>query len=268
MTNHRRLSASEMCTYPWSFADELVLWDELELHQVGLLAGKVDAHGREDAVAKLHERSMTATTVITGNFDLSDPGSWDEKREAVKSAIDLAAEVGGAVYFTPGRRDGRSFDELTASLAEAVAPCVDYAGERDVPLAIEPTQRTDQSFVHTLRDSLDVADRARISVIADLGNCWTERDYEDVVRHAGTHIAVVQFSDVPYGTSADPYPGRVVPGDGDLDVAGFIRAALDAGYEGAFELEVVGRAIDDEGHGPALRRSVAYANAVLADVVP
>ena len=26
---HERLAVSEMCTYPWPFADELVLWDDL-----------------------------------------------------------------------------------------------------------------------------------------------------------------------------------------------------------------------------------------------
>jgi sugar phosphate isomerase/epimerase len=266
---HPRLSVSEMCTYPLPFAEELDLWDELGVRKVGLLINKVDAFGRDAAIAALRERSVRATTVITTMFDLSDPASWDETRAAVNDSVDLAAAVGGCTYFTPGRRDGRQFDELAASLADAVAPCVKYAESCGVTLAIEPSLRTDVSFVHTLRDGTDVAERAGIGVIADVGNCWMERDPEDAVRRAGSRLAVVQISDAVYGTVEHPSPGgRVVPGDGDLPLDEFLRAALDTGYTGPFELEVVGPAIEAEGHAAALRRSVERANALLYEVLP
>jgi sugar phosphate isomerase/epimerase len=266
---HPRLSVSEMCTYPWPLAQELELWDELGVRQVGLISAKVDAFGRDAAIAALQQRSMVATTVITGMFDLSDPTGWEATRETINNSIDLAAEVGGCTYFTSGRRDGRSFDDLTAAFADAVAPCAVYAAQRGVRLAIEPSLRTDVSFVHTLRDGTDVAARAGIDVIADLGNSWMERDVEDTVRRAGARIAAVQLSDAVYGTTDHPSPGgRVVPGDGDLALDAFIEAALDTGYTGAFELEVVGPAIEAEGHGVALRRSVERANALLHEVLP
>jgi sugar phosphate isomerase/epimerase len=211
---------------------------------------------------------MRTTTVITGSFDLSSPDTWDATRAQVNDAVDLAAEIGGCTYFTPGRRDGRSFDELTASLAEAVAPCAEHARARGVRIAIEPSLRTDVSYVHTLRDGLDVAEAAGIDVIADLGNCWMERDYEQTVRRGGDRIAVVQFADAVFGTSKEPPPGgRAVPGDGDLGVASFFRAALDAGYTGPFELEMVGPRIEAEGHEAALRRGVERANALLEEVL-
>ena len=153
-------------------------------------------------------------------------------------------------------------------LAEAVAPCVENARRRGVPIAIEPSLRTDQSFVHTLRDGLEVADRAGLDVIADLGNCWMERDYEATVRRAGSRIAVVQFADALFGTPQQPSPGgRAVPGDGDLAIGSFIEAAVDAGYTGAFELEQVGPKIEAEGHAPALRRAVERASALLEEVL-
>ena len=153
---HERLAVSEMCTYPWPLADELALWDDLGVRRVGVITMKVDAFGRDTAIKALREREMTATTIITGNFDLAAPESWDATRAELRRTLDLAAEIGGCVYCTPGRRDGRSFDELTASLADAVAPCVEYAGSVGVRLAIEPSLRTDQSYVHTLRDALQV----------------------------------------------------------------------------------------------------------------
>lgn len=266
--SHPRLSVSEMCTYPWSFADELDLWDDLGVKNVGVITAKLDAFGRDKAVAALHERSMRATTVITGCFDLANRASWDDTRAQIDAACDLAAEIGGVVYFTPGRRDGRSFDELTSSLAEAVAPCTKHAASRGVRLAIEPSLRTDVSYVHTLRDALDVVEVAAIDVIADLGNCWMERDYEDTVRRAGSKMACVQFADAIFGTRGEPPPGgRAVPGDGDLPIAAFLQAALDGGYTGPFELEMVGPKIEAEGHEPALRRAVQRATEILEEVL-
>ena len=156
------------------------------------------------------------------------------------------------------------------SLADAVAPCAEYAESRGVRLAIEPSLRTDVSFVHTLRDGTDVARRAGIDVIADLGQLL------DGTRSRG-HGAPRRRAPSPSSRSptrssarsSEPSPGgRVVPGDGDLALDGFIEAALDAGYRGAFELEVVGPAIEAEGHAAALRRAVDRANDLLYEVLP
>jgi sugar phosphate isomerase/epimerase len=274
---HPRLSVSEMCTYPLPFSEELQLWDELELQHVGLLANKVDDYGRAKAVAALRERGITAVTVTTGHFDLSDPSSWDVTRAAFSSVVDLAAEVGGCVYCTPGRRDGhRSFDDLAAAFAAAIEPVAEYAAKQGVTLAVEPSLRTDVSFAHTLRDGIDLVQRAGISVIADLGNCWMERDVEATVRRAGPVLAAVQFADALYGSTAPPAAGktlaappggRAVPGDGDLAIDAFLRAALDVGYTGAFELEMVGPRIEAEGYAEALRRGVKRSSVMIEELL-
>ena len=48
----------------------------------------------------------------------------------------------------------------------------------------------------------------------------------------------------------------------------FVEAVLDTGYTGAFELELVGPAIEAEGHAGALRRSVERTDALLREVLP
>jgi sugar phosphate isomerase/epimerase len=257
MTPHPRLSVSQMCTYSWSFDEELALWDELGVRQVGVILQKID----EQARAALKERSMTTTTVIIRNFDLAAPETWDATRAEVNRATDLAAELGGSPYFTPGPSDGHPFADLAAALAQAVAPCVAYAESQGVRLAIEPTARADRSFVHTLRDGIEVAEQAGVGVVADLGACWTEPDFEDTVRRAGSRIALVQIADAVIGTS--DHSNRAVPGDGDLDIGAFIEAVLESGYTGAFELELVGLAIEAEGHASATRRAVEHISTLL-----
>ena len=262
MTAHPRLSVSQMCTYPWPFAESLALWDELGVRHAGLILEKIDEPGR----AALRQRSMTSSTVLTRNFDLAAPETWDTTRALLNQATDLAAQLGGCPYFTPGASDGRSVGDLTAALAQAVAPCVAYAESHGVRLAIEATGRVDRSFAHTLRDGIEVAEQVGVGIVADLGICWTEPDFEDTVRRAGSRVAVVQISDAVPGKS--DHSDRVVPGDGDLDIGAFVEAALEAGYTGAFELELVGPAIDAEGPAHAVRRAVNHVSTLLERILP
>ena len=252
------LSVSAMCTLSWSFAQDLALWDDLGIDHVGLLGMKL----QPDAVAQLRARSWSTTTVIAGTFDLAAPATWDTTRAAIAGAIEVAEALGGCVYVTTGRTDGRTWDEVAATFGEAVAPSVALAGSRGVRLAVEPSLRTDISFVHTIRDVIDLADRTGVSIVADIGNCWMERDVEATVRRAGDRIAAVQLCDVVIGRE-----GRVMPGDGELPIHRFIESALDAGWKGPFELEVVGPALEAEGYEPALRRGVGQTRSILEEVL-
>jgi sugar phosphate isomerase/epimerase len=54
-------------------------------------------------------------------------------------------------------------------------------------------------------------------------------------------------------------------GEGELPLKRLLRDVLDAGYQGLFDLEVLGPAIEAEGYAPALRRGVERASAFLAE---
>ena len=179
---HPRLSVSEMCTYPLPFGDELdALGRARRPHRSGVITAKVDAYGRDKAVAAL---ARAVDDGDHGDHRLLRPlgarrrGTRRGRRSTTPSTS--PAEIGGCTYFTPGRRDGRSFDELTASLAEAVAPCAAYAASRGRPAgdrAVAAHRRVVRA--HAARRRSTSPSAAGIDVIADLGNCWMERDYED-----------------------------------------------------------------------------------------
>ena len=99
-----------MCTYPWPFADELAIWDELGVRQVGVSTAKLDAYGRDWAVTALQERSIKVTTITTRHFDLSNSSTWAQTQGQVVDAIDLATTT------TPDQL--LALDEALAKLAE------------------------------------------------------------------------------------------------------------------------------------------------------
>ena len=77
-------------------------------------------------------------------------------------------------------------------------------------------------------------------------------------------IRVVQISDFKVGTIASSQ--RLVPGDGDIPLARIIGDLIAAGYDGSFELELIGDAILNEGYDRAIPRAVGALDALLASV--
>lgn len=265
--NHPRLSVDAMCTFPWSFDEDLALWASMGIRHAGLLISKL-GDDPDAKMARLTAAGIRACTLITEQFDLAAPETWDAVRARHRAAIDLMARHGGnSIYFTPGRTTGDPWREDVKRLAKAAAPTVSHARERGVLAAIEPSLRTSVSFVNTLRDAIDVAEATGLGLVADFGNMWMERDFRETVARAMPYIALIQIGDVVIGSSGRPAPGgRVHLGDGELPLARMMRDVLDAGYTGVFDLEVVTADFSAGRDEASLRRGVVAASSMLAEL--
>jgi len=262
---HPRLSLSAVATFDWTFEQDIEFWSRAGLRCVGLLLRKIEAVGFDHAVAELRRRNFAVSCIVVGPFTLPEPSSWEAERESIFRCIDVVHALGGgAVYGPPGKGGFDSWDENAARYAEAIAPCLAYGARRGVKVAFEPTLRPQMSFVHNIRDSLDLVKRSGADVVVDIGNCHTERDVRQWIRRAGTHIGLVQISDVAVGTMEKPGAGtRGLPGSGELPIEEFLRVAIDAGYAGPFEIEYLGLGEADQ---PAVLASLAQMNALLYDL--
>jgi sugar phosphate isomerase/epimerase len=264
---HARLSVNAMCSFPWSFDQDLALWSDMCVRHAGLLISKLGGNPDRN-MARLTAAGIRCATLITDSFELRDPDSWETTRARHRAAIDLVSRHGGhSIYFTPGRTACASWRDDLNRLAEAVAPTVAYARANGVLAAIEPSIRTSVSFITTLRDAIDVAGRTGLSLIADFGNMWMERDFRETLGYAMPHIALMQIGDVIIGASGRPAPaGRVHIGQGELPLRRMMQDVLDAGYAGPFDLEVVGPDFTAGCDEPSLRAGITAASALLADL--
>ena len=88
----------------------------------------------------------------------------------------------------------------------------------------------------------------------EINACWAERGLDATIADAVDRLRLVQVSDFAIGTLSTP--NRLVPGDGDIPLARIIGQVLDAGYDGCFDLELIGPAIEAEGYAAAIPRVV------------
>jgi sugar phosphate isomerase/epimerase len=246
---HPRISVSALSSLFQSFDADLTMWRELGVDHVALISPKIERIGWDAAPALVE--GLRVSNVAA-------------EMHVLHESIDLAAAVGAeVVYVLSGGIGARTWEEATAEFVEKMAPYVEHAKEKGVVLGVESTSpfRSDLSFLFTYRDAVDTARQAGMSTVLDMYSCWYERGLEKAVRNDPDLLSLVQVCDFKLGTFEAGT--RAVIGEGDVPLQRLLGMLLDAGYEGAFDLEILGDALRDEGYTPTIGRSVERLGAML-----
>ena len=263
---HPRVSVSSFCSLTNSFDADLALWRDLGIQHVGLNIGKVEAAGWDAATEAVRATSLRISN-LAGPAPAAADADADAQRavhETLARGVDFARDVGAPCLYIVSGGPGRcSWEEAASRFVDAIAPVNAYASEQGIALAIEPTNpfRADVSIVFSLRDTVRLAREADLGVVVELQACWLEPDFAETVRANIDRVRLVQVSDFAIGTFDTP--NRAVPGDGDIPLGRLLGHVLDAGYEGAFDLELLGPRIEAEGYPGAIRRSVEHVSELL-----
>ena len=206
------------------------------------------------------------TNVIAFGPRLHEPASWPMHVDRLRTAVDASRAVGSdCLVLTTGPAGPLTWDDAADRLAEFLAPVLAAAG--DLPVAIEHTNslRVDVGFVHTLRDMVDLARQLGLGVLCEINACWAERGLDQTLADGIDIIDLVQVSDFIVGTHDTP--NRVVPGDGDIPLQRVLGDVIAAGYQGVFDLELIGPRIEEEGYESAVRRAISILDGLLTPAV-
>ena len=261
---HERISVNALCFFGAPLAEVAEAWRKLQPRRVSftspVLGGDVAA-----ARAVVEEGGYAVETIahafVEGHLDPNE-ASWAQPRERLSRVIDAAATLGArSIYVITGGHGSLSWEEAAECFSRAIAPCVERAEATGVALLTESATSTNAHvhIAHSLRDATTLAELAGIGVNIDVFNCWAEAGLRETIERAMPRCRLVQVSDYVYG---DP-PARAVPGDGAVPLERIIGWTLEAGYEGAFDLELIGPRIEQEGRVAAARRAAEHVCALL-----
>jgi sugar phosphate isomerase/epimerase len=255
---HPRVSVNGMCFPPdSSLADDLDDWTSNGLSYIGVHDDKMLGFGADRAVELFHSRQLRVATLYhRATFDLAQPQWWDAEGESLCRTIDLAAAVGAhTVYITVGTAAGLGWDDACDALARAIRPALDHSRQAAIPLCFESTNPLSfgVSFVHSFRDSIEVAERTGLGVCLDIASCWADPRLSQLIADHVQLVNLVQLCDIKVGTQCTR--DRVVPGDGLLPWRAIVDDLLDAGYRGPLDIEILGPEVEREGPGRASYRA-------------
>jgi sugar phosphate isomerase/epimerase len=253
---HPRISVNGVCFPKATLAEDLFAWRALGAHTVGEHVRKFEEAGWDAGVAALRESGLRVESLVHPvEVRLDDPGEWERFRAGFRRSIDAARTLGAAsIYSTSGNRGSLSWEDAAEGFSAAMSPLREYAKAAAVHLLVEPTVplHADKSIVHTLRDTVNLAERSGLGICIDIFHCWTEAGLRDSIARAIPRCHLVQVGDYVFGDRA--VPCRAVIGDGNIPIERILGWMLEAGYTGMFDLEQNGPRIDREGHLDATRR--------------
>jgi sugar phosphate isomerase/epimerase len=254
----RRVSISQVTTWSWPFERDVEFFAAAGVPAMGISVRKLDAIGVAQASRVVRDAGLRVSCLTSsGGFPLDDAAATAaalaRTREHLAAAAELRAEC---LMVLPGHAPSLSWDEQAARARPVLAAIAEDARRVGVRVALEPVSalRPDLGFLHTFHDALDVADELDVGVVLELANAWVERRLLDDVRARTSRIAVVQVSDFVVGTLA--VNDRAVIGDGDVPLRPIVRAIADAGYDGWWDVELLGPRIEAEGYESVVPRAL------------
>ena len=139
-----------------------------------------------------------------------------------------------------GSAHGHTYEWAADRFSQAIEPVVTAARHRGVRVALEPTrpQFAYVGFMHTLAHGLALAEQLDLWLMPDTAHVWWEPDLADLLAAGAPRFALFQVADLAFG---GPVVERLVPGDGEIPLGPMMRAAVVAGFEGPFDIEIIGQ---------------------------
>jgi sugar phosphate isomerase/epimerase len=238
-------------TWNQSLEADIALWADIGATKVGLMSPKFYEPGWEAGLKAVQEAGLQVSNMTCYVREIPE-------------TLEFCTAVGCKLLYTVSGRIGPlPWEAASERFCDDIAPHVARAEQAGVKIALEATNplRCDESFVFTVRDSIDLARRAGIGVVFDFFSAWYERDVEKLVRDNIDIIALVQFCDYKIGTHCTGI--RCAVGDGDIPNEQLMALVLEAGYQGDFDLELLGPQLEAEGYRAPIVRSIQRASEML-----
>ena len=268
---HPRISANGICFGDADLATQARYWRQLGASRISLIGLQLSPDNTGGVKADLQARGAAVETIVHPFMPFAhlrrDPATWVRPREQLNATIDTAATLGAnSIYMLSGGHGDLTWEQAADVFCAALAPCVTHAKTRGIPLLVENAtlQNADIHIAHSLRDTLQLAEQGNIGVCIDLFACWAEAGLKATIERAIPRCGLVQVSDYVYGDRAPM--GRAVPGDGNIPLERLLDWTLSAGYQGTFDLELLGPRIADEGYLAATARAADRLGEILSSL--
>ena len=252
LKQHKRLSLSEISTVGASFRDDLHAYAAAGFDGIGIWEMKL---GDDEAdLEALRASGLTATNCVPlvpsvlPNAVMEGPSDIEERVESMCASVRrLARFEPDCVLCLTGSAEGLSVESTQGSSArravvEGLKRVADAADEAGVRLGLEPihaSQRSALTIVTTIPEALELLDEAglpQVGIMVDLWHLWDTPDVERHLREHVDRITGVHLSD----WFAEPRPDRALPGQGISRTRELVTVLAEAGWAGAWDVEIFG----------------------------
>jgi sugar phosphate isomerase/epimerase len=257
------LSMNETTTFRWSFEEDVANYARAGIPAVGVWRQKLSDCGESKAAELLAQSGLKASHLLwAGGFTGSDGRSYRASVEDAKEALRTAAELGaGSLVVYSGARAGHTFNHARRLIKEALRELAPLAAELGVFLAVEPMHpgcAAEFTFLTTIDDVLwlvEVVESPQVKMVFDTYHLGFSEDVIRRVPEIAPHVAIVQLGDGRHPPTTEQNRCRL--GAGVIPLREIVAALVAAGYNGYFDVELLGEEIETTDYHDLLEHAKA-----------
>jgi sugar phosphate isomerase/epimerase len=265
------LSVNETTTFRWSFEEDVVRYAAEGIPAIGVWRQKLSDCGPVKGRKLLEQHRLKVSHLHwAGGFTGSDGRSFQESIEDAHEAIRAAATLGaGTLIVYSGARSGHTHSHARRLLFEAIKRLTPEADELNVDLAIEPMHpgcADDWTFLTSLDDAIRVIEKSgspRAKLVFDTYHLGFEEDLIERIAAIVPHVALVQLGDAR--EPPDGEPNRCRLGEGRLPLKEIVAAFKAAGYDGYYDVELLGEELESADYHGLLEHAKAAFGELLRE---
>lgn len=167
-------------------------------------------------------------------FSSSDESIRQAAIQRIKNHIELASHFDAVVVvgLIKGWVDG-DYSQFKDYITQCLRECNKYAGEKGVDIALEPINRFQEDFLHSILDCKDYLDKVQLSNVKMMIDSFhmniEEADMWESIRKAKDYIIHVHYSD----------NNRLAPGMGHFDFPKMTKVLKEIDYKGYISAEIL-----------------------------
>jgi sugar phosphate isomerase/epimerase len=263
------LSINEATTYRWSFEEDVAAYAAAGISAIGVWRQKLSDFGVLKAVEFLAEFPLRVSHLFwAGGFTGSDGRSYRESVDDAREALHAAAELKApSLVLYSGARAGHTFNHARRLVKSALVELAPLAAEYNVDLVIEPMHpgcAGQWTFLTSLDETLALlssVNSPRVKMVFDTYHLGHDPAILERLPEVTPHLALVQLGDAKGPPNGEQNRCRI--GEGRLPLAGIVAALKASGYDGYYDVELIGEEIETADYGGLLEHAKqAYARLV------
>jgi sugar phosphate isomerase/epimerase len=256
------LAISELTTYRWSFEQDVEQFRAAGLSAIGVWRQKLADFGEERGAELLAQSGLAPSSLQwAGGFTGSDGRSHNDSLQDARQAI-YAAELVRApcLIIHSGARGIHTHKHARRLFRQALDKLLPVAEERGVALAVEPMSAHcsgEFTFLNCLDETLDLIatyDTAALRIALDTYHWGHYPAFMDRIPQLVPRLALVQLGDARQPPSGEE--NRCPLGEGIFPLAEIVKRLSAAGYDGFYEVELMGEEFEAADYCDVIARSV------------
>lgn len=256
-----QLSMNEMTTYRWSFEEDVTQYRAAGIGAIGVWRPKIVDFGEDRGIDLLAESGLQISNLLwAGGFTGSDGrtlrDSIDDGHDAIRLAADLKADC--LVVYSGGRA-GHTHNHARRLLKDALTELLPAAADQRITLAIEPMHpacAADCTFLTSIDDAvmlIEAFDSPWLKLTFDTYHFGLEDGIVERLSRLAGQIAIVHLGDCKSPPAAEQNRSRL--GDGCVPLREILASLSSAGYNGYYDVELLGEEIETSDYRQLLEQS-------------